>query len=137
LEIPVIPFRLIQDENGKFEKRNLSSWKQWMEKPQTKQDFNALNWTEANAFAVLLGTKAKNENSTLDVFHASKEKAVNHGTAGTGGTVLGKIYYCWNTCRSYKSEGEYVCTHPNPTSVNQKTTRPLKCPGFNPILRRS
>ena len=80
---------------------------------------------------------AKNENISLDVFSVSGEKVAKHGTTGTCGTASDMIEYCWNTCRSYKNEGDYVCTHPNQASVNQKTVMPLKCPGFNPILRRS
>jgi len=58
--IAVIPFKIAKKENGEYDKQNLSAWKKWETEQQTKEDFNALNWKEANGFGVILGTKAKN-----------------------------------------------------------------------------
>lgn len=60
LGIPVIPFKIMKSERGNYDKQNLSSWKKWETEPQTDEEFMALNWREANAFAIILGTQAKN-----------------------------------------------------------------------------
>jgi P4 family phage/plasmid primase-like protien len=58
--ISVIPFKITQKPNGEYDKQNLAAWKKWETEPQTQDEFNALNWKEANAFGILLGTRAKN-----------------------------------------------------------------------------
>jgi P4 family phage/plasmid primase-like protien len=60
LGISIIPFKISQKDNGEYEKTNLSPWKKWMEEPQTDEEFRKLDWNKANAFAVILGTQAKN-----------------------------------------------------------------------------
>jgi len=59
LGLSVIPFKLTK-KGEEYDKLNLSSWKQWEIKPQTDEEFMVLNWIGANAFAVILGTQAKN-----------------------------------------------------------------------------
>ena len=61
LNIPVIPFLITYNKDkNRYDKINLSTWKQWEEKTQTIEEFNSLNWNMANGFGILLGTKAKN-----------------------------------------------------------------------------
>ena len=59
LGLSVIPFKLTK-KGEEYERLNLSSWKKWETKPQTDEEFMALNWRGANAFAVILGTQARN-----------------------------------------------------------------------------
>jgi putative DNA primase/helicase len=62
LGIPVIPFSIYpkEDESGEYDKAPIiETWKQWETQPQTDEEFNALNWTNANAIGVLLGTQTK------------------------------------------------------------------------------
>lgn len=66
LGIPVIPFILTWNEKEqKYDKDNIGTWQKWQTEPQTPEEFKALQWSkngkDANAFGVLLGTKAKNE----------------------------------------------------------------------------
>lgn len=42
------------------DKQPLVEWKKWGIERQTEQEFNALDWTKANAVAVVCGTKLKN-----------------------------------------------------------------------------
>jgi putative DNA primase/helicase len=60
LGIPVIPFKVTQKDNGEYEKKNLASWGKWQTETQTSEEFNSLNWTDANAYGILLGTKSTN-----------------------------------------------------------------------------
>lgn len=60
LGVPVVPFKVTEKADGEFEKRNLCAWGKWMQEPQTDAEFNGLEWSGANAFAVILGTQAKN-----------------------------------------------------------------------------
>jgi putative DNA primase/helicase len=78
---------------------------------------------------------AKNGKKQLLNFSVSEEKAGKCGTSGTGGTP--KPEFCAEVCRNYHNKGEYGCTHPNPISLNEKTVRPLKCPGFKPFTEAS
>ena len=103
------------------------------------------------------------KNHQQQIFSISGEKAEKRGTSRTDGTAnekgvptasgkpvlnvnhvhdgeqsgeatpFDKVRFCWNTCRNYHNEEEYGCSHPNPKSLNEKTVRPLKCPGFKPI----
>ena len=59
LGLSVIPFKLTK-KGEEYEKLNLSSWKKWETELQTDEEFIALNWNGANAFAVVLGTQARN-----------------------------------------------------------------------------
>ena len=73
LRIPVIPFR-VWKENGIYEKKNIGYWKKWETEPQTDEEFKALDWTEANALAVILGTKATNGKYLSVIDHDVKPK---------------------------------------------------------------
>lgn len=55
LGINVVPFKITK-VGDEYEKKPLSNWRQWIEKTQTPEEFEALNWTDANGFAVILGT---------------------------------------------------------------------------------
>jgi hypothetical protein len=59
LGLSVVPFKLTRKET-EYEKLNLSNWKKWETEPQTDEECLSLNWDGANAFAVILGTQAKN-----------------------------------------------------------------------------
>ena len=60
--IPVIPFLVRMKENGEYDKTpRVSSWKQWLMQPQTNEEFQKLQWDGVNAFAVILGTKTKDD----------------------------------------------------------------------------
>ncbi len=59
LGLSIIPFKLTKKGN-EYDKLNLSSWKKWETEPQTNEEFRSLNWNGANAFAIILGTQAKN-----------------------------------------------------------------------------
>lgn len=60
--IPVVPFKVTPNkETGLYDKEvRVTTWKQWETQPQTDEEFNALDWTDANGFCVLLGKQAKN-----------------------------------------------------------------------------
>ncbi len=73
LGIPVVPFKMWK-ENGVYEKKNIGYWKKWETEPQTDEEFKALDWTEANALAVILGTKAKNGKYLSVIDHDVKPK---------------------------------------------------------------
>ncbi len=60
LGLSVIPFKLTK-KGEEYDKIILTpGWKKWETQLQTDKEFNALNWNEVNAFAVLLGTQARN-----------------------------------------------------------------------------
>jgi len=60
LGLSVIPFKLTK-KGEEYDKIILTSgWKKWETQLQTDEEFEALNWNEANAFAVVLGTPARN-----------------------------------------------------------------------------
>jgi hypothetical protein len=59
LGLNVVPFKLTK-KGSDYEKINLSSWKKWETELQTDEEFLALNWNGANAFGLVLGTRAKN-----------------------------------------------------------------------------
>jgi P4 family phage/plasmid primase-like protien len=73
LDIPIVPFKMWK-ENGIYEKKNIGCWKKWETEPQTDEEFKALDWTEANALAVILGTKAKNGKYLSVIDHDVKSK---------------------------------------------------------------
>ena len=83
LGVPVVPFKVTEKADGEFEKRNLCAWGKWMQEPQTDAEFNGLEWSEANAFAVILGTQAKNGHYLsvidYDVKGAAKEEVKAKG----------------------------------------------------------
>jgi|GEM_PF-978331 len=51
LGLPVVPLK---------GKQPLVEWAKWQTQPQTEQEFNELPWAEADGFAVICGSKAKN-----------------------------------------------------------------------------
>ncbi len=57
--LSVVPFKLTK-KGYEYEKTNLSNWKKWETELQTDEEFVALNWIEANAFGLVLGTQARN-----------------------------------------------------------------------------
>jgi len=60
LGLSVIPFKLAK-KSEEYEKIILSQgWKKWETQLQTDEEFIALDWNGANAFAVVLGTRARN-----------------------------------------------------------------------------
>jgi hypothetical protein len=77
-------------------------------------------------------------NYTLENFPnqiaSANQKEREKGVANVAAVAnYDKVEFCWNTCFNYHNEEEYGCTHPNPKSLNEKTVRPLKCPGFKSI----
>ncbi len=57
----IIPEKLTLDEQKQhWEKRPLIEWRSLQTRRQTKEEFNALPWHEANAFAVILGQQLQN-----------------------------------------------------------------------------
>jgi hypothetical protein len=60
LGLSVIPFKLVK-KGEEFDKIILATeWKKWESQLQTDEEFRTLNWNGANAFAVILGTQARN-----------------------------------------------------------------------------
>jgi len=51
LGLPVVPLK---------GKQPLVEWAKWQTQPQTEQEFNGLPWAEADGFAIICGSKAKN-----------------------------------------------------------------------------
>ncbi|MBS7616509.1 bifunctional DNA primase/polymerase [Candidatus Bathyarchaeota archaeon] len=51
LGLPVVPLK---------GKQPLVEWGRWQTEPQTEQDFNGFPWGEADGFAIICGSKAKN-----------------------------------------------------------------------------
>ncbi|MEM2463937.1 MAG: bifunctional DNA primase/polymerase, partial [Candidatus Bathyarchaeia archaeon] len=51
LGLPVVPLK---------GKQPLIEWAKWQTQPQTEQEFNGLPWAEADGFAVICGSRAKN-----------------------------------------------------------------------------
>ncbi|MEM3108634.1 MAG: bifunctional DNA primase/polymerase, partial [Candidatus Bathyarchaeia archaeon] len=51
LGLPVVPLK---------GKKPLVEWAKWQTQPQTEQEFNGLPWAEADGFAIICGSKAKN-----------------------------------------------------------------------------
>ena len=88
LGVPVIPFKITQTENGEYDKKNLSNWKKWQTEPQTQQEFETLNWKEANGFAVLLGTKATNGMYLSVIDHDTKGEILTEKIKQKGKTIL-------------------------------------------------
>jgi putative DNA primase/helicase len=87
LKLPVIPFKVTKKEDGEYDKRNLGSWKKWETEPQTQEEFDALDWSEANAFAVILGTQAKNGHY-LSVIDYDVKGAANEEIKAKGKEIL-------------------------------------------------
>lgn len=88
LGIPIIPFKITKNANGEYDKQNLSTWKKWMDEPQTEQEFNALNWANANAFAVILGTHAKNGHYLSVIDYDTKGGKVSKEVKAKGKEIL-------------------------------------------------
>ena len=86
--IPIIPFKITQKDNGEYEKTNLSTWKKWMEEPQSEEEFNALPWNEANAFGVILGTQAKNGFYLSVIDYDTKGDKVSEEVKAKGKEIL-------------------------------------------------
>ena len=60
LGLSVIPFKLTK-KGEEYDKIILATgWKKWETQLQTDEEFMTLNWNGANAFAVVLGTQARN-----------------------------------------------------------------------------
>ncbi len=60
LGLSMIPFKLIK-KGEEYEKIILTpSWKKWETQLQTDEEFITLDWNGANAFAIVLGTQARN-----------------------------------------------------------------------------
>ncbi len=60
LGLSVIPFKLTKKGEEYNKTILIQGWKKWETQLQTDEEFKALNWNEANAFAVVLGTSARN-----------------------------------------------------------------------------
>ena len=88
LGLSVVPFKIWKAENGIYEKKNIGYWKKWETEPQTDEEFNVLNWTEANAIGVLLGTKAKNGLFLSVVDHDIKGDTLKPGAVEKGKETL-------------------------------------------------
>ncbi|MCL2287947.1 MAG: hypothetical protein FWC33_02025 [Candidatus Bathyarchaeota archaeon] len=60
LGLSIIPFKLVK-KGEEYEKLVLvNSWKKWETQHQTDEEFLNLNWSGANAFAIICGTQTKN-----------------------------------------------------------------------------
>ncbi len=57
--VPVLPFTLTWTEKKQeYEKRPVvETWKQWQDRPQTKEEFDALKIEEYTMFGVVCGTR--------------------------------------------------------------------------------
>lgn len=91
LGIPVIPFKITKNDKGEYEKQNLSTWKSWMEQPQTEQEFNGLNWNSANGFGVILGTQAKNGYYLSVIDYDTKGGKVSEEVKAKGKEILNEL----------------------------------------------
>ena len=56
----MVPFKIWLGQDGRYEKKNIGEWKKWETEPQKAEEFEALDWSEANGYGVILGTQAKN-----------------------------------------------------------------------------
>ena len=91
--LAVVPFILYWDnEKQQYNKDNIGTWAKWETQPQTDEEFNALQWNknsrEANAFGVLLGTKAKNGKFLSVVDHDTKGNTFKPGAVEKGKEIL-------------------------------------------------
>jgi len=93
LGIPVIPFVVTWNEDKQeYDKENIGFWKKWEAEPQTEEEFNALSWSksgkEANAFGIILGTKAKNGFYLIVVDYDVKGTKVTEEAKAKGKEIL-------------------------------------------------
>lgn len=118
LGIPVVPFKVTQKENGEYDKINLTTWKEWMERPQTEQEFNGLPWKKANAFAVILGTLTKNgrylgvtdydvKGESEEVKAKGKEILKDFPITQTHKTVNKGLHYVYWSRNKIKTDGTF------------------------------
>jgi len=68
----VIPFKFTKDGKRPLVK----SWKAWQYRRQTRDEFESLNWSEAEAIGIVCGFSAKNESVVaLDIDYKNIQKA--------------------------------------------------------------
>ncbi len=89
LGIPVIPFKISQKESGEYDKKPyVASWAKWETEPQTDGEFDGLDWNNANAIAVVLGTQAKNGMYLSVIDHDKKGKDLTDEAKAKGEELL-------------------------------------------------
>jgi len=91
LGVPVVPFKVTEKADGEFEKRNLCAWGKWMQEPQTDAELNGLDWSGANAFAVILGTQAKNGLYLSVIDYDTKGTALTEEAKAKGKEILSEF----------------------------------------------
>ncbi|MCL2643753.1 MAG: hypothetical protein FWD52_09695, partial [Candidatus Bathyarchaeota archaeon] len=88
LGLSIIPFKLIK-KGEEHEKIILApSWRQWENQLQTDEEFLNLNWKDANAFAVICGTKTNNGLYLSVVDYDCKGVAVSEDVKEKGRVLL-------------------------------------------------
>jgi putative DNA primase/helicase len=89
LGVPVVPFKLTLNENGEYDKKPyVPSWAKWEIQPQTEAEFEALDWNNANAIAIVLGVQAKNGMYLAVVDHDKKGKDLTDEAKAKGEALL-------------------------------------------------
>jgi|GEM_PF-1053340 len=89
LGIPVIPFKISQKDNGEYDKKPyVTSWAQWETQPQTDAEFEGLDFNNANAIAVVLGTQAKNGLYLAVIDHDKKGRELTDEAKAKGEELL-------------------------------------------------
>ena len=88
LGLSVIPFKLTK-KGEEYDKTILAAgWKTWETQLQTDEEFMTLNWNGANAFAVVLGTQARNGLYLSVVDYDCKGTDVTNEVKEKGRTLL-------------------------------------------------
>lgn len=54
LGIPVIPVRIREEDDG-FEKKPLIQWSKFVDSKQTREEFEAIDWSQADGFGIVCG----------------------------------------------------------------------------------
>lgn len=88
LGISVVPFCVTKNEKGEFEKKNIGYWKEYITRAQTNAEFNAIDWSQANAFSVVLGAKAKNGLYLAVVDYDTKGTQISDEAKTKGNMIL-------------------------------------------------
>jgi len=120
LGVPVVPFKLTLKDNGEYDKKPSVQWAKWESGPQTDEEFNALNWSDASALGLVLGTLAKNglylavidyDTKGKDLLEEAKAKGLEllkeFPITQTQTTINKGIHYVYWTRTKPKTDGTF------------------------------
>ena len=88
LGLSVIPFKVTKKDEEYTKIILAQGWKKWETEQQTYNEFEALKWKVANAFAIILGTQAKNGMYLSVIDYDCKGKDVLDEVKEKGRTLL-------------------------------------------------